>query len=62
MNMQIRIEQEIVEKLNHLKHLKFERIDDTYIVSLNDLSGYTITKGYGNTIIDAINDMHSNLI
>ena len=62
MNMQKNIEQEIVEKSNHLKYLKFEVINDNYVVSLKDTNGYTIIKGYGETIIDAINDLHHSLI
>lgn len=60
--MQNRIEQEIVDKLNHLKYLKFEVINKTYVASLNDTNGYTIIKGYGDTVIEAINDLHHNLI
>ncbi|PKV50255.1 hypothetical protein ATE84_2310 [Aquimarina sp. MAR_2010_214] len=62
MNEQKKIEQEIVEKQDHLKHLLFEEVNDAYIVSLNDSSGYAVVKGYGNTVIDAINDLHSGLI
>lgn len=62
MKMHNLIEHEIVDKLNHLKYLKFEVINDIHVVSLNDTSGYTIIKGYGDTVIDAINDMHHNII
>ncbi len=61
MTIQNSIEREIVDKLNHLKYLKFEVINDIHIVSLNDTNGYTIIKGYGKSIIEAINDLHSNL-
>lgn len=62
MNIQNSIEQEIVDKLNHLKYLKFEVINNIHIVSLNDTKGYTIIKGYGDTVVEAVNDMHNNLI
>ncbi|MEP5341250.1 MAG: hypothetical protein ABJL44_18400 [Algibacter sp.] len=60
--MQNSIEQEITKKTNHLKYLKFEVVNNIYVASLNDTSGYTIIKGYGETIIEAINDLHHNLI
>lgn len=56
------IEQEIKDKSIHLKYLKFEIDNGIHIVTLNDLSGYDIVRGYGNSIIEAINDMHSGLI
>ncbi len=56
------MEQEIIKKQGDLKYLKFEMFNGIYSASLNDLSGYIITRGYGNTIIEAINDMHKNLI
>ena len=62
MNMQNMIEQEIVDKMNHLKYLKIEMDNGKYTVTLNDLSGYDIVKGYGNTITEAVNDMHRSLI
>ena len=45
-----------------LKHLKFEMRKGEYIVTLIDKSEYEILKGYGQSIVDAINDLHSNLI
>ncbi|EAR01700.1 hypothetical protein FB2170_14268 [Maribacter sp. HTCC2170] len=55
-------EREIIGQFIHLKYLKFEINNGSYTVSLNDLSGYDIVRGYGNTIIEAINDMHRGLI
>ena len=54
--------QEIIDKSIHLKYLKFEINNGIYIATLNDLAGYDIVKGYGNTMIEAINDMHRSLI
>ncbi|SNY99458.1 hypothetical protein [Flagellimonas pacifica] len=62
MDVQKNLEQEIIEKQHLLKYLMFEEINDVHVVSLNDVSGYIILKGYGNTVIEAINDLHSNLI
>ncbi|MBV1923294.1 MAG: hypothetical protein KUG68_04610 [Flavobacteriaceae bacterium] len=45
-----------------LEHLMFEVNNGEHIVNLVDHEGYIITRGYGNTIIEAINDMHHNLI
>lgn len=44
------------------EHLIFEGKSDEYSVSLVDSEGYKIIKGYGKTTIEAINDMHNNLI
>ncbi len=56
------MEQEIIHKSIHLKYLKFEMDNGIYTVTLNDLSEHDIVRGYGNTIIEAINDMHGGLI
>jgi len=48
-------------KTSELEHLKFEYVKDEYIVSLKDLHGYTIIKGYGTSMVEAINDLHNNL-
>lgn len=45
-----------------LKHLKFEIKEGEYVVTLIDKFEHEIIKGYGQSIVDAINDMHSNLI
>jgi len=53
---------EVFDESIHLKYLKLKVNKGSYTVSLNDLSGYDIVRGYGNTIIEAINDMHRSLI
>ncbi|MEH6536775.1 MAG: hypothetical protein V7719_10300 [Psychroserpens sp.] len=44
------------------EHLKFEHQSDEHIVTLVDADGYEITRGYGSSITEAINDLHHNLI
>ena len=44
------------------EHLKFEHQSDEHIVTLVDSNGHEIVRGYGDTIIEAINDMHHRLI
>ncbi len=56
------MEQEIISASTHLKHLKFDLDKGLYTATLYDLSGYAIVKGFGITIIEAINDMHRGLI
>lgn len=53
---------EMVFTGNQFKHLKFSKEKDQHIVTLIDNLEYEVIKGYGNTIVEAINDMHSNLI
>ena len=48
--------------LNQLKFLKVEKRKNEYVVTLVDGTGYEILKGYGITSIEAINDLHSNLV
>ena len=45
-----------------LKYLKFSKRKKEYIVALVDDGGYEIIRGYGETAIEALNDMHNNLI
>ncbi len=45
-----------------LKHLRIEVLNSEYTVALTDLDGIEILKGYGNSIEEAINDLHHNLI
>ncbi len=48
--------------IDQLKHLQVQHNNDEYIVSLVDSKGYEIVKGYGHTVIEAINDLHSCLV
>ena len=56
------IETIVMDHYSLLKYLKFECVDDAHIVTLIDERGYEIVRGYGNSRIDAINDMHGTLI
>ncbi len=47
---------------NQLELLKFELIDYEHIVSFVDTNGFEIIRGFGDTIIEAINDLHKSLI
>lgn len=47
---------------SELKHLKFENKNNEHIVTLVDQQEFEILKGYGNSKIEALNDLHSNLL
>jgi len=48
--------------VNQLKHIKVEYFKNEYSVSLVDSTGYEIVKGYGSTVIESINNLHSCLV
>lgn len=48
-------------ELEKLTNLRFEIQYNEHCVSLIDKSGYAVVRGYGENIIDAINDLHSRL-
>jgi hypothetical protein len=62
MSIQELIKNEIKIGIHHMKHLKFEKLDEEHVVTLVDVTGYEILKGYGDNYIEAINDLHSNLL
>ena len=43
------------------EHLMLEVEKGEHVVTLVDAEGYKIIRGYGNSAIEAINDMHDNL-
>lgn len=45
-----------------LKYLKFQVQKEAYKATLIDLEGYEIINGYGRTQVEALNDLHSNLL
>ncbi|WP_308992707.1 hypothetical protein QLS71_016420 [Mariniflexile litorale] len=48
--------------INQLQFIKIDKLNNSYSVSLIDNKEYEIIKGYGNTVVDAFNDLHHNLI
>lgn len=48
--------------IKEFEHLLFEIEKEEHVVSLVDAKGYKIIRGYGASFIEAINDMHHNLI
>lgn len=48
--------------IDELKHLKVHYANNKYSVSLVDSAAFEIVKGYGTTIIEAINDLHAGLV
>lgn len=56
------IGQDICNNTGQLEHLKFELINNQHVATLVDSTGYEIVKGYGDTAIEAINDLHSTLL
>jgi hypothetical protein len=48
--------------INELQFIKIDKFINSYCVSLIDKEEYEIIKGYGSTVVEAINDMHDNLI
>ena len=62
MDTHYKIEEEISKNTDQLKNLKFEKLNNEFIVTLIDSAEYEIIRGYGKTIIAAINDLHHNLL
>jgi hypothetical protein len=48
--------------IDQLKHVKIHYANNEYSVSLVDSAEYEIVKGYGTTILEAINDLHAGLV
>lgn len=66
--MQKKVRHNLFEPINgqlvkaNFEHVIFENNNKEYIVTLVDNQKYEILKGYGKSIVEAINDLHSNLI
>ena len=56
------IEYETTLSLPKLKHIKFKLKEGEYIAVLIDHEGYEIVKGYGDSPLTALDDLHQNLI
>lgn len=48
--------------ISQFRYLKFEYLNCEYTVTLVNLEGFPVLKGYGESIVEAINDLHSNLL
>lgn len=48
--------------VSDLEHLKVEIVNSAYTVAITDFDGHELLKGYGNSLEEAINDLHHNLI
>jgi len=48
-------------KITELEHLKIEFTNQEYTAILIDSEGFEMLKGYGISVINAINDLHKNL-
>ncbi len=53
---------DLTVNLNQLSHLKIKKQKKGYVVTLVDDFGYESLSGYGDSPIDAINDLHNCLI
>jgi hypothetical protein len=53
---------EVNSIISELKYLKFKKQNNEVIAILTDDDNYEVLKGYGKTKIEAVNDLHSNLI
>jgi len=56
------IEHNSCNNINQLEHVWFELTYHEYVVSLIDASGYEIVRGFGNSKIEVINDLHCSLL
>lgn len=55
---------EVVEpiEIEQLRHLRVDYNNREYIASLVDLTGFEVVRGYGKTVIEAINDLHAGFV
>ncbi len=53
---------EDVLKTDFLKYISFEYGDEGYIAILKDETGFSILKGYGYSRLEALNDLHHNIV
>lgn len=62
MNTLTEVENKIRDIINNLKHITFEKLPNEYVANLVDSNGSQLVRGYGNTTVEAINDLYSNLL
>lgn len=56
------IETEDTIQAEELSHIRVSETENGFVVALTDTEGFEIVRGFGETITDALNDLHSNLI
>ena len=47
---------------SELKYIRFENNNNEYVAILVDQQEFEILRGYGKSKIEALNDLHNNLI
>lgn len=45
-----------------LSNIRVSETETGFVVALTDQEGFELVRGFGNTVTEALNDMHSNLI
>jgi len=45
-----------------LSNIRVSKTETGFVVALTDQEGFEIVRGFGDTVTQALNDMHSNLI
>jgi hypothetical protein len=56
------IETEDTIQAEELSNIRVSETETGFVVALTDQEGFEIVRGFGDTITEALNDMHSNLI
>lgn len=54
--------QESTIHAHELKNIRITEVDNGFSATLIDNDGFEIVRGFGQTITEALNDLHSNLI
>jgi hypothetical protein len=49
-------------QVEELSNIKITESENGFVVALTDQEGFEIVRGFGDTLTEALNDMHSNLI
>lgn len=49
-------------QVEELTNIRIAEIESGYSATLVDKDGFEIVRGYGETVTEALNDLHSNLI
>lgn len=49
-------------QVEELSNIQITESENGFVVALTDQEGFEIVRGFGDTVTEALNDMHSNLI